>query len=88
MANEKQRVKEIKTMIQAATLAIPRERESAAMYTKAAQNAPGELSKRLFERLAQDEQMHEAKLKAIIDFLREELARIERGEPPTDQIPE
>lgn len=88
MADQKQKIKEIKTMIQVATLAIPRERESAAMYSKASQNAPGELSRRLFERLAQDEQMHEAKLKAIIEFLQEELGRIERGEPSSEQLPE
>jgi len=88
MAGDKQKVKEIRTMIQIATLAIPKEREAAAMYAKAAQNAPGELSKKLFERLAQDEIMHEARLKAIIEFLHEELARIARGEPPSETLPE
>ncbi len=69
-------VKEIKAMIQVATLAIPRERESRDMYRKAAKNAPGELSKQLFERLAKDEEQHALKLKAIIKYLKEELDRL------------
>lgn len=72
-------------MIQVATLAVPRERESHAMYITAAQKAPGELSRRLFTRLAEDEAMHEAKLTAIIKYLEDELARISKeGEDYTE----
>lgn len=70
---KKKKASEIRHMIEVAQLAIPKERESRDHYQAAANKAPGEISKKLFERLALEEQQHEEKLKAIIRFLQEEL---------------
>ena len=74
--SRKEQIKEIKEIIEVATLAIPREREAQARYLKASRQAPGDLSRRLFERLAKDEQQHEAKLKAIVEHMKEKLREL------------
>ena len=67
------RVKEIKAIIQIATLAIPKERESRDMYLSAARQASSDVSKRVFEELAADEARHEAKLLSIIKMFERQL---------------
>jgi rubrerythrin len=75
--DRKERVKEIKAVLEVAVLAMPKERASQEFYRNAARKAPGELSKRIFEELAQQEEQHEAKLKAIIQILEAELKSLE-----------
>lgn len=73
MSDTKQRIKDIKAIIQVATIALPKEREAYRHYVNAAKRAPGDLSRRIFEELAEQEQQHERKLEAIITLLEEEL---------------
>jgi rubrerythrin len=72
----KQRIKDIKAIIQVATIALPKEREATRHYRNAARIAPGALSKRIFEELAEQEQQHQRKLEAIIMLLEEELKNL------------
>jgi rubrerythrin len=72
----KQKIKEIKAIIEVATLALPKERDAQRHYRNAARNAPGELSKRIFEELAEEEANHEKKLKAMMTILEDELERL------------
>ncbi len=74
--DKKQRIKDIKAIIQVATIALPKEREAQRHYRNAAQRAPGELSRRIFEEMAEQEQQHEQKLLAIIELLEAELERM------------
>jgi len=67
------REKEIRAIIEVATLAIPKERDSRAFYLSAARRAPGDWSRKVFEDLAAEEGEHEARLRAIIKVLEEEL---------------
>lgn len=74
--DRKERIKEIKAIIQVATIALPKEREACRHYRNAAARAPGELSRRIFEELAEQEALHERKLEAMIVLLEEELKRL------------
>ena len=71
--DKKQRIKEIKAIIEVATIAIPKERDARDHYLSAAKKAPGDLSRRIFEELAEQEAQHEKKLRAMIAILSEEL---------------
>jgi len=70
------KIKEIKTIIEVATLAIPKERASREHYLAAAKRAPGDLSRRIFEELAAQEKEHEDKLAALITILEDELKEL------------
>lgn len=74
MSDMKQRIKDIKAVIQVATIALPKERDSSRQYRNAARNAPGFLSKRIFEEMAEEEEQHQRKLEALIMLLEDELA--------------
>ncbi len=67
--------KELRYMIEVASLAIPKEREARARYLAAAARAPTDMSRRLFEEMAAQEEQHEAQLRSIISYLEDELAR-------------
>jgi len=69
------RKRELRYVIEVATLAIPKEREAQDRYRAAAKRAPGEMAKRLFEEMAKQEEQHEAQLQAIIRYLEDELTR-------------
>ncbi len=75
--DKKERIKEIKAVLEVAVLAMPKERSSQEFYRNASRKAPGELSRRIFEELAAQEEQHEAKLKAIIQILEAELKTLE-----------
>jgi len=74
---KKTEIREIRRIIDVATVAIPKERDARAMYQAAAAQAPGELSKRVFEDLAQQEAGHESRLVALIAMLEDRLAELE-----------
>ncbi len=55
---------------------IPKERAAAELYSSTASSAKRELTKKLFEMLAAQEQEHENKLIAILDLMKQEMNRI------------
>lgn len=69
------RNKELERMIEVVVRAIPKERDARDLYRATAASASMEMTRRLFEKLAEDEQMHEQKLRAVLELLREELGR-------------
>lgn len=73
MVDKKQRIKDIRSLIEAATIALPKERESCRHYRRAAEKAPGALSKRIFEEMAEQEEQHQRKLEVLISLLEDEL---------------
>jgi rubrerythrin len=73
MADKKQRIRDIKALIEVAVIALPKERESSRHYRNAAKSAPGALSKRIFEEMAEQEEQHQRKLEALIMLLEDEL---------------
>ncbi|MFH1529608.1 MAG: ferritin family protein [Pseudomonadota bacterium] len=75
MRDDNPRARELRYMIEVASLAIPREREARDRYLAAAKRAPGEMARRLFEEMAGQEEQHEAQLRAIIQYFEDELAR-------------
>jgi len=68
--------KELNEMIEAVTLAIPREIEAQNAYLKAARLSSGEESKKLFLALAQQEKGHEKVLKDLLSRLKKELQNL------------
>ncbi|MBN1773858.1 MAG: rubrerythrin [Deltaproteobacteria bacterium] len=62
-------------LIEVIVHSIPRERESRDVYLAAARGAPTEMTRLLFERLAQDEEGHETKLRAVLQLLQQASAR-------------
>jgi len=75
MSDDTTRARELRNMIEVASLAIPQERAARDRYRAAAKRAPGEMARRLFEEMAAQEEQHEAQLRAIIRYLEDELAR-------------
>ena len=75
MSDDPTRARELRFMIEVASLAIPKEREARDRYRAAAARAPGEMARRLFEEMAAQEEQHEAQLRAIIQYLEGELGR-------------
>jgi rubrerythrin len=74
--SKQEKIKEIKTIIEVAILAIPKERAARTHYLSAASRAPGDLSRRIFEELAAQEKEHEEKLEALIAILEDELKEL------------
>lgn len=70
---KKEEIAEIRKIIEVAIIAIPKERDAHNFYLQAARKAPGEMSKNIFEDLANQEAQHEARLLAIIAMLEERL---------------
>lgn len=77
MARDKAREKarEIERMIEVVVRSIPKEREARDLYRATAESATMDLTRHLFEKLADDEEMHEEKLVAVLDILKKELNR-------------
>jgi rubrerythrin len=62
-------------LIEVIVHSIPREREARDVYLAAAREAPTEMTRLLFERLAKDEEGHEAKLRAVLQLLQQASSR-------------
>lgn len=70
------RVKDIEALVEVILRMIPKEREAQEVYLKTAEAAPDEMTRLLFEQLAEQEQIHERKLRAALELLRcEQLER-------------
>lgn len=62
-------------LIEVIVHSIPKEREARDVYLAAAREAPTEMTRLLFERLAKDEEGHEAKLRAVLQLLQQASSR-------------
>jgi rubrerythrin len=62
-------------LIEVIVHSIPKERETRDVYLAAAREAPTEMTRLLFERLAKDEEGHEAKLRAVLQLLQQSSSR-------------
>jgi rubrerythrin len=67
------RIKELQEMIEIVLIAIPRETEAYNYYMNAYNRTASETSRRMFLYLAEQEKMHEAKLKTQLAELKAEL---------------
>ena len=72
-------VRQLEDMIEVIARMIPKERQSQNIYRETAEWAPSETTRLLFERLAQDEERHETKLRAVMKLLQNELAAARKG---------
>jgi rubrerythrin len=80
MSNEtKKEIQEIRKIIDVAAIAIPKERDARKMYLAAAAQAPGDLSRKIFEELAAQEEQHAARLQGLIAMLEARLEELEAG---------
>jgi len=75
MAGEE--VKRIEELIEVILRSIPKEREARNLYRQTAARAPNEMARLLFERLSEQEAVHEQKLRAVLELLRAEKREIE-----------
>ena len=62
--------KDVEALIEVILRMIPKEREAQEVYRQTARTAPNEMTRLLFERLAEQEEVHERKLKASLELLR------------------
>jgi rubrerythrin len=63
------KIKQIDKLIEIIILMIRGERESKIIYQKNAKKAPTEMSRLLFKQLAEQEEVHEKKLRAALELL-------------------
>lgn len=68
----KSEIKKLDQVIEIILRMLPKERESEKVYRQAAKIAPSDMSRLLFERLADQEKIHEKKLRAALDLLEAE----------------
>ena len=64
--------KKIEKLIEVILRSIPKEREAQNLYRQTAAQAPNEMTRLLFERLADQEAVHEKKLRAVLELLKAE----------------
>ena len=73
---KKGEAKKIEKLIEVILRSIPKEREAESLYRQTAAQAPNDMTRLLFERLADQESIHEKKLKAVLELLRVELKEL------------
>jgi rubrerythrin len=62
--------KDVEALIEVILRMIPKEREAQEVYRRTAKTAPNEMTRLLFEQLAEQEEVHERKLRAALELLR------------------
>ncbi len=76
----REEIKGLDRMIEVVLRSIPKEREAHNLYLNTSKSAINEMTRLLFEKLAQQEMEHETKLRAILELLRNEKKRLsEKG---------
>ena len=70
---DKEVVKQLERMIEVVMRSIPKERQAHDMFLKVADEARSEMIRQLFSHLADQEEQHEAKLRAALEILQQEL---------------
>jgi len=79
-----EQIKKIDGLIELILRMIPKERDAQRIYRDTATWAPSDMTRLLFERLAEQEGVHEKKLKAALEMLeaeKEELADLQKDTP-------
>jgi hypothetical protein len=69
----KERIRDLQTMIEAVVLAIPREIAAYEFYAGLVSKSRSEAARAMFTYLAEQERLHEAKLKSILSDLKSQL---------------
>ena len=69
---DKEDIKQLERMIEVVMRSIPKERQAHDIYSAAAQEAKTETARLLFDMLAEQEEQHEAKLRAALEILKQE----------------
>ena len=70
---DKANIKQLEKMIEVIARSIPKERQAHDIYQTTAEEARSEMTRLLFRMLADQEEQHEAKLRAVLELLQEEL---------------
>jgi rubrerythrin len=66
----REQTKDVVALIEVILRMIPKEREARDIYRHTAETAPNEMTRLLFEKLAEQEEVHERKLRAALELLR------------------
>ena len=69
----KEKIKDLETVMEVVMRMIPKEHDAAQLYISTSHSAKRELTRKLFEWLAEQEIQHESKLRGILDLLKEQL---------------
>ena len=75
-------IKGLERMIEVVLRSIPKEREAHLLYLNTSRNAINEMTRLLFEKLAEQELEHEAKLRAVLELLQNEKKRVLKESKP------
>ena len=65
----KDKIKQIDKLIEVIIRMIRKERESKSVYQKTSKKAPSDMTRLLFKQLAEQEEVHEKKLRAALELL-------------------
>ena len=74
--SDHEKIKDIERVLEVVMRMIPKERSAKELYRSTARSAKREITKRLFEWLAEQEAQHESKLRGVLELLRSELDTI------------
>jgi rubrerythrin len=72
-------IRQLEDMIEVVARMIPKEQQSRNVYRETASWAPTEMTRILFERLSQEEEKHEGKLRAVLKMLQDELEAVKKA---------
>ena len=81
-------VKRLEKMIEVVVRSIPREKESFEIYQTVAAESKTEMGRLLFGMLAEQEEEHESKLRAVLDIMQRELDVALGKQPKQDATPQ
>lgn len=70
---DKEVVKQLERMIEVVMRSIPKERQAHDVFLAVAEEAKSEMIRQLFNRMADQEEQHEAKLRAALEILQQEM---------------
>lgn len=70
---DKEVVKQLERMIEVVMRSIPKERQAHDTFLAVAEQSKSEMIRQLFSRLADQEEQHEAKLRAALEILQQEM---------------
>ena len=70
---DKEKIRDLETVMEVVMRMIPKEHDAAQLYISTSHSAKRDLTRKLFEWLAEQEIQHESKLRGILDLLKEQL---------------
>jgi rubrerythrin len=77
--SDKQIIKDMERVLEVVVRMIPKERSARDLYLSTAGWAKREMTKKLFETLADQEQQHEDKLRGVLEFFKKEMNKVKAG---------